>query len=241
MRSCGVHAGIVAIALFALYAATSPPTVALEDDGFFILASYFLGVAHPPGYPLFTALGKAATLVPLGTVAYRVHLLSAAFGSLSCAALWLCARALLESRLAAALAALALPVPAHAERSAAAIAAPTAEVRLAALATPALLAPMPDTLPASPLVQRIQELLAEFGDYHGVSDGRANDDTRDAMPGDAAKDRRARFFELRAYLRLEQGDARHALEDLETAVAIWPSETNRARVALADLRARSRP
>jgi hypothetical protein len=61
------------------------------------------------------------------------------------------------------------------------------------------------------------------------------------MPSDVAKDRRARYFELRAYLRLEQGEARRALEDLETSVAIWPVESNRARVALRDLRARLKP
>jgi len=108
MRAGAWPAVLVAALLFALYAASAPRAVALEDDGFFILASYFWGVAHPPGYPLFTALGKLATLVPLGTVAYRVHLLSAAFGAASCVALWACARALLPGRLAPALAALAL-------------------------------------------------------------------------------------------------------------------------------------
>ena len=108
MRANWLHAGIVAAALFAVYAASAPRTVALEDDGFFILASYFMGVAHPPGYPLHSMLGKLFTLLPFGSVAYRVHLLSAAFGALSCAALWLCARTLVESRLAAGLAALAL-------------------------------------------------------------------------------------------------------------------------------------
>jgi hypothetical protein len=64
---------------------------------------------------------------------------------------------------------------------------------------------------------------------------------RDLMPGDAAKERRARFFELRAYLRLEQGDARRALEDLDVAIATWPSAKNRARIAAGDLRARLKP
>ncbi len=64
---------------------------------------------------------------------------------------------------------------------------------------------------------------------------------RDLMPGDAPKERRARFFELRGYLRLGQGDAAHGLEDLETSVAIWPAASNRARVALADLRANRKP
>jgi hypothetical protein len=104
------QAGLVGLALFALYAATAPRTVALEDDGLFILSSYFLGIEHPPGYPLFTLLGKLATLVPVGSVAYRVHLLSGLFGGLTGAAVWLCARALLQPRLLAYLAALGLGV-----------------------------------------------------------------------------------------------------------------------------------
>lgn len=102
------RAGAVAAALFLLYAATAPRTVALEDDGLFILSSYFLGIEHPPGFPLYTLLGKLFTLLPLGSVAYRVHLLSALFGGLSCGLLWLCSRALVEERLAAYVAALGL-------------------------------------------------------------------------------------------------------------------------------------
>ena len=107
-RDDRLGAALIALALFAVYALSAPRTVMMEDDGNFILSSYFLGVAHPPGYPLYTALGWLAAQVPLGSVAYRVHLLSALFGAASCAALWLCARRLLESWLAAALAALAL-------------------------------------------------------------------------------------------------------------------------------------
>ena len=102
------HAGAVAAGLFVLYAATSPRSVALEDDGLFILSSYFLGIEHPPGFPLHTLLGKLFTLLPVGSVAYRVHLLSALFGGLTCGLLWLCARRLVEGRLPAYLAALGL-------------------------------------------------------------------------------------------------------------------------------------
>lgn len=103
-----LQAGLVAGILFALYAATAPRTVAAEDDGFFVLSSYFLGVEHPPGYPLFTLIGHALTYLPIGSVAYRVHLASALFGALSGAAAWLCARALTPGRLPPYLAAFAL-------------------------------------------------------------------------------------------------------------------------------------
>jgi hypothetical protein len=102
------QAAAVAVALFVLYALTAPRTVTLEDDGLFVLSSYYLGIEHPPGYPLFTLLGKLFTRLPFGSVAYRVHLTSAFFGALSCGALWLCARALIPGRLPAWLAALGL-------------------------------------------------------------------------------------------------------------------------------------
>jgi len=109
-RADWLQAGVVAAGLFALYAATAPRTVALEDDGFFILSSYFLGIEHPPGYPLFTLIGHLFTYLPFGSVAYRVHLASALFGALTGGAAWLCARALIDGRLPAYLTAFALGV-----------------------------------------------------------------------------------------------------------------------------------
>ena len=68
-----------------LYAASTPRTVMLEDDGLFITTATFAGVAHPPGYPLFIILGWLASLVPFGSVAWRVHTLSGLMGALTCA------------------------------------------------------------------------------------------------------------------------------------------------------------
>lgn len=107
-RTDWLQAGLVALALFVLYAANAPRTVALEDDGLFILSSYFLGIEHPPGYPLFTLAGHLFSLLPLGSVAYRVHLASAFFGALSCGFAWLCARMLIPGRTGAYIAALGL-------------------------------------------------------------------------------------------------------------------------------------
>lgn len=103
-----MQAGVVAALLFVLYALSAPRTVAMEDDGLFVLSSYFLGIEHPPGYPLFTLIGHLFTYLPFGSVAYRVHLASAFFGALSSAAVWLCARFLIRGRLPAYLAALGL-------------------------------------------------------------------------------------------------------------------------------------
>jgi hypothetical protein len=78
----------VAGALFILYALTSPRTVSAEDDSLFVLSAYFLGIEHAPGYPLFILAGKLFTLLPIGSIAYRVHLASAFFGGLACGAAW---------------------------------------------------------------------------------------------------------------------------------------------------------
>lgn len=55
-------------------------TVPGGDSGELISVSYALGVAHPPGYPLYTLLGHLFTYIPIGNVAWRVNFMSAVFG-----------------------------------------------------------------------------------------------------------------------------------------------------------------
>src|SRR3954469_16456300 len=81
-------APVVATALaFGVYARTLAPDVTWADSGELVLAAATLGVAHPPGAPLWTLLAHLATLVPLGSAAFRVNLLSAACGSLTVGAI----------------------------------------------------------------------------------------------------------------------------------------------------------
>ncbi len=96
------------VTMLGLYLYTSPPGVAMEDDGLFVMGSYFYGLVHPPGYPLHTLLGKLFTLLPFGSAAFRVHALSALFGALTCVVLWLVVRCLVPGRIPAYSAALAL-------------------------------------------------------------------------------------------------------------------------------------
>jgi hypothetical protein len=78
-------------AALALYGLTLSPTVAaLFDDSLeFQLVTYQLGIAHPTGYPLYTLLGWLFTRLPVGDVAYRVNLMSAVFGALTVALVYL--------------------------------------------------------------------------------------------------------------------------------------------------------
>ena len=70
---------ILGFIVFILYFLTLFPTVPGGDSGELIAAVKVLGVAHPPGYPLFTLLGKLFSFIPHGTIAWRVNLMSAAF------------------------------------------------------------------------------------------------------------------------------------------------------------------
>ncbi|XP_052275598.1 transmembrane protein 260-like isoform X2 [Dreissena polymorpha] len=61
-----------------IYIYTMYPTIPGGDSGELITAAHELGVAHPPGYPVFTLMAwLAIKLVPLGSVAWRVNLLNA--------------------------------------------------------------------------------------------------------------------------------------------------------------------
>src|SRR5437868_4409438 len=65
-----------------IYLRTVAPTIAAWDAGDFATAAYTLGVAHPPGYPLYTLIGFLFThLVPVGDVGFRMNLLSALCGT----------------------------------------------------------------------------------------------------------------------------------------------------------------
>ncbi|MEW6129684.1 MAG: DUF2723 domain-containing protein [Acidobacteriota bacterium] len=60
-----------------LYLFTLAPTVTLVDSGELILAAKTLGIAHPPGFPLYALLAHFFTYLPVGNLAVRVHFLSA--------------------------------------------------------------------------------------------------------------------------------------------------------------------
>jgi hypothetical protein len=70
---------------FSVYFLTLAPTITWRNDGAdggdLIAAAYTLGIAHPPGYPLYVVLGKLFTLLPIGDVAYRLNLMSAFFAA----------------------------------------------------------------------------------------------------------------------------------------------------------------
>ena len=80
-------AWVAALAALWAYALTLSPTVAWvnlgEDSGDLLAASATLGIPHPTGYPLFVLLGRVATFLPLGSIAFRINLVAALAGAVS--------------------------------------------------------------------------------------------------------------------------------------------------------------
>ena len=68
---------LVFLAAFGFYLAGASPSIAPRDSADMASAALTLGVAHPPGYPLYSVLGHLwQTVLPWGNQAYRLAVLS---------------------------------------------------------------------------------------------------------------------------------------------------------------------
>ena len=77
--------GLTFLIAFIGYLITLAPDLTLEDSGELAVGSYYAGVPHPPGYPVWTIYSWLFTvLVPISNVAYRVAVSSAFASALSC-------------------------------------------------------------------------------------------------------------------------------------------------------------
>src|SRR5690242_21909472 len=90
-------AGLVFLVSLVVYCLTLAPTVTLVDSGELIVAARFLGVAHPPGFPLYLIFAHLFSLLPIGSIAVRINLASATFGAFACGMLTLVAVELIAS------------------------------------------------------------------------------------------------------------------------------------------------
>ena len=111
-----IAAGLMALALFALYTRTLGPAFRADDSPETITACATLSIQHPPGYPLHTLLGRLSSQAWPGSPAWGLNQLSALQAALAAALLFALALSALrqlgapragQAGLAAALAALA--------------------------------------------------------------------------------------------------------------------------------------
>lgn len=83
-----LHAKINALlpffVVYCIYILTAFPTVQSEDSGELITSAVALDIAHPPGYPLYSLVGKLfSILIPFGNMGWRLNIMSAFFGALT--------------------------------------------------------------------------------------------------------------------------------------------------------------
>jgi len=87
-------AGFLGVVALLLYVRTLAPSLLWGDSAEFQTLSYTLGMTHPSGYMTYIMIGKLFTYIPVGNIAYRVNLMSAFFGALTVAQIYLLVRML---------------------------------------------------------------------------------------------------------------------------------------------------
>ena len=76
---------VTTLLVFFCYFWTLAPNLTLEDSGELAVGSFYAGVPHPPGYPVWTIYTWLFTvLVPISNIAWRVALSSAVAAAFSC-------------------------------------------------------------------------------------------------------------------------------------------------------------
>ena len=76
MTGAQLFLGVAAV-VFAACVFLGAPGVTWYDGGELVAGVSVLGVTHPPGQPAWMALAALAGLLPVGTLAFRLTLLSA--------------------------------------------------------------------------------------------------------------------------------------------------------------------
>jgi len=95
-----------AVALAAYLRTLAPGLTSDQDSPLFQFIGRALGVAHNPGYPLFTLLTWPIAQLPIGELAWRINVFSAAMGAIAVGLVYLAARQLAARPIVAAGAAL---------------------------------------------------------------------------------------------------------------------------------------
>src|ERR1051325_1575223 len=82
-----ITALVATLIVFIGYYYTLAPDVTLEDSGELAVGSYYAGIPHPPGYPVWTIFTHLWTLLPINNVAWRVGVAGAFSGAMASALL----------------------------------------------------------------------------------------------------------------------------------------------------------
>lgn len=79
-----------------LYIFSLNPVFPTGDAGGLVVSSCMLGIAHPPGYPLFSELGKLFSFIPIGNLGIRIGFLPCVFSILTLFMVYIIAKKIQE-------------------------------------------------------------------------------------------------------------------------------------------------
>src|SRR5581483_441064 len=71
-------------AIWIVYLFTLAPDLTLEDSGELCTASFYAGIPHPPGYPFWSIYSYLWTLLPFGSVTWRVEVGESFAAAMAC-------------------------------------------------------------------------------------------------------------------------------------------------------------
>ncbi|MBI2875347.1 MAG: DUF2723 domain-containing protein [Candidatus Tectomicrobia bacterium] len=77
------------LGLWAFYLTFLAPTLSTPDSPELVAAAFTLGIAHSPGYTLYLLVGKLFSFLPLGSLAWRLNVMSALFAVLTAGLVYL--------------------------------------------------------------------------------------------------------------------------------------------------------
>lgn len=66
-----------------VYLKTLPPSLLWVDSGTMVAAAYSLGIPNPPGFPVYMVASHLFTLLPVGTILFRMQLFTIVFAVLT--------------------------------------------------------------------------------------------------------------------------------------------------------------
>ena len=107
-RLVWITGALIAVAVAALYLRTAARDIVFGDSPELTGAAITLGVAHPPGYPIWTVIAHVFTLLPIGPLPFRVSVFSVVAAVASVAIAYVASWRLARSIIAAGVAAIAL-------------------------------------------------------------------------------------------------------------------------------------
>ncbi|MBN2301178.1 MAG: DUF2723 domain-containing protein [Lentisphaerae bacterium] len=79
---------LLSAVILSVYVVTAAPECTFHDSGELISGAYCLGMPHPPSSPTWCILGYIATRVPVGSPAFRVHIMCGFFATVTCLLLY---------------------------------------------------------------------------------------------------------------------------------------------------------